>query len=173
MESRLGQLLIESGVLVPEQVTAVLEEQQMTGLPFGVLAEDLFGVDPAAVETAWARQYANLTRTIDPTQEAFDPGALTLVSRRQAWQFRVLPIRFDRAELMVATTLPHLRRALRFANNVVGIPIYMVMADPMQLGVALCRHYPLPGMSPDTVVGTVPGDDPAEIRSGGRDPAVP
>jgi hypothetical protein len=152
MELRLGELLIEGGVLDRYQVEYVLERQHETGEPFGVIAERELGVDPDAVEIAWARQYAGLTRTIDPDIEVYDPRAAILVTRRQAWQFRVLPIRFDPVELMMATTQLHLRRALRFATNVTGIPVFFVMAEPLALGRALCRRYPLPGMTPDCVL---------------------
>jgi hypothetical protein len=152
MELRLGELLIESGVLSEAQVRAILAHQRETGTPFGVIAERLFDVDPDAVELAWARQYASLTRTIDPDVEVFDPRAIELVTRRQAWQFRVLPVRFEPVELMMATTQAHLRRALRFATNVIGVPVFIVMAEPAALGRALCRHYALPGMTAECVL---------------------
>jgi hypothetical protein len=152
MELRLGELLIKSGVLDERQVQHILDRQQRTGEPFGLLAERLFNVDPALIEVAWAQQYASLTRTVDPDVEAYDPEALRLVTRRQAWQFRVLPIRFEPGELMIATTQAHLRRALRFATNVIGIPVFFVMAEPEALGRALCRHYPLAGMKPQSVL---------------------
>jgi hypothetical protein len=133
-------------------VRHILDHQQDSAEPFGLLAERLFRVDPAAIEAAWARQYASLTRTIDPEVEAFDRKALELVTRRQAWQFRVLPVRFEPSELMMATTQIHLRRALRFATNVIGIPVFLVMAEPEALGRALCRHYPLRGMTPGSVL---------------------
>jgi hypothetical protein len=63
----------------------------------------------------------------------------------------VLPIRFDDRELMLATTRRHLRRALRFANNVLGVPVYLVLADALYLGEAIQRHYPMPGLSPRSI----------------------
>jgi len=152
MELRLGDLLIESGVLDEEQVARVLERQMESGEPFGVLAERMFGIDPIAVEAAWARQYAGLTRTIDPSIEFCDERALAIITRRQAWQFRVLPVRFEPHELMVATTQAHLPRALRFAANVIGYPVFFVMSDPDALGRALCKRYPLPGLTPRSVI---------------------
>ncbi len=149
---RLGQLLIESDVLTTRQVDAIIVEQERTGEPFGLLAERLFGVDPRKIEDAWALQYAGLTRTVKPEVEVIDDQAVTLVTRRQAWQFRILPLRFEGRELLIATTQQHLRRALRFATNVIGIPVFFVMADPLELGNALCSRYPLPGMTPESVV---------------------
>jgi hypothetical protein len=151
MEVRLGQLLIETGVLTVTQVERILQEQQRSGKPFGLLCERLFNVDPASVEQAWASQYASMSPLIDPACEELDDRALALVTRRQAWQFRVLPIRFDAGELMMATTQQHLRRALRFATAVICVPVYLVLAAPEALGQALCRHYPLPGMTPRSV----------------------
>ena len=151
MEARLGQLLVESGVLTQQQVQSVLVEQEKTGEPFGVLAERMCGVDPERIEDAWAQQYAGLTRTVDPDVEVFDEKAAELVTRRQAWQFRILPLRFEGRELLIATTQRHLRRALRFATNVIGIPVFFVMADPDALGQALCARYALPGLTPESV----------------------
>ena len=151
MEVRIGQLLVEAGVLSEQQVQIVLSHQHQSAVPFGLLCERLFGVEPIQVEEAWARQYGTLTRTILPALESFDDRALQTVTRRQAWQFRVLPVRFDDGEMMIATTEQFLRRALGFAINVLQVPTYLVLADPMALGEALCRHYPLPGMTPDCV----------------------
>ena len=152
MANRLGQVLVHSGVLTEQQVESVLQHQQESGKPFGVLCERLFGISPDLIEEAWALQYAGLTRTIDPATESFDPQALSLITRRQAWQFRVLPIRFDEDDLMVATTAQHVRRALRFASNVITVPVYLVLAEPLALGSALCKHYSLPGMTAKSVM---------------------
>ncbi len=151
MVPRLGQFLVESGLLSDEQVRQVLEEQQRSGRPFGVIAEALYGVSPDDIEDAWAQQYAQLTRSVKPEVEAFDHHAVDLVTRRQAWQFRVLPIRFEDGELIIATTREHLRRALRFATNVIGVPVFLVITEADALGEALCRHYPMPGMGVDSV----------------------
>lgn len=154
MEVRLGQLLIEKGVLTADQAQQVLAEQERSGEPFGLLCERLFSVDEEAVEQAWAHQYAKLSRAVDPLQEIVEKRALELITRRQAWQFRILPLRFDGHELMMATTQQHLRRALRFTTAIMGVPVYLVMAAPAALGQALCRYYPLPGMTPSSIEGS-------------------
>lgn len=144
---RIGQVLVDQGVLSIAQVNKVLVAQQRTGRPFGVLCEELLGIDPASIEQAWTVQYARLTRIVDPATEQFDDRALELVTRRQAWQFCVLPIRYDGDELMVATMQHQLLRALRFTCNVLEQPAYLVLVEPEALGRALAQRYPLPGMS--------------------------
>jgi len=151
MDVRLGQVLIDNHVLTEAQVAQALDRQQQTNEPFGVVCERLFNVAPRDIEDAWAIQYAGLTRRVDPRIEAVDPRALGFVTRRQAWQFRVLPLRFDERELMMATTQQHLRRALRFATNVIGVPVFFVLAAPGPLGEAMCKHCPLPGMTPASI----------------------
>ena len=151
MEHRLGAILIERGVLTASQVKGALDYQENTGEPLGLICERLYEVTPEEIEAAWAAQYATLARTIDPSVEVFEARALELVTRRQAWQFRILPLRFEPRELMVATTQDHLPKALRFATGVLGMPVFFVLAESEALGQALCRHYPLPGMTPDAV----------------------
>jgi hypothetical protein len=148
---RIGDLLVERGILSKEQVHDILDEQKSSGEPFGAICERLFDVSPETIEEAWASQYISITRKVNPAIETIDQKAVELVSRRQAWQFRVLPIRWDGRELMVATTPAHLRRALRFVTRFLGVPVYLVIADSRALGDALCRHYPLAGMTPASI----------------------
>lgn len=151
MTIRLGDVLVKRGVITAAQRDSILDYQRLTGRPFGELAEKLFSVREAAIESAWAEQYAGLARMVDPRAESVDPEVLALIDRRQAWQFRMLPLRFDGAELMVCTTEKHLVRALKFAGWKLRAQCYFVLAEPQALGEALTRHYPMAGMSADVV----------------------
>lgn len=147
MALRLGELLVEQGLLTPEQVERILAAQREMGRPFGYLAEQLFGLAAKDIEAAWARQFSQITESVDPLQERVDPAVLESVSRRQAWQFGLLPIRRTGHELMVATTVEHLPRAARFVAWHLGEPVYFVITEAPRLEVALQAHYPLPGMT--------------------------
>lgn len=147
MTLRLGDLLVARGLLSPEQRDRVLEAQRVRGRPFGALAEDMFGLDPALVEQAWAEQYAAVAPRIDPLAEAVDLEALTLVERRQAWQFSVLPLRFESGELVVCTTREELPRALKFVGWRLAQAVYLVTAEHDAFVAALKRHYPAEGMA--------------------------
>ena len=145
MSVRLGHLLVRNGILEYSQVKRALDEQARTGVPFGVACEQLFSVDPRDIEQAWAEQYAGITQTINPLQESIDPAAQSLVQGRQAWQFGVLPIRWDDSELMVATTPDLLVRAHRFMTRHFDQPVFFVMTSSAHLESAIQRAYPLPG----------------------------
>jgi hypothetical protein len=153
MTVRLGDLLVRKGVLTEAQRRKVVEYQQSMARPFGELAERLFGVKPSEIEEAWAEQYAELTRHVDPLAEDIDPEVLPLIDRRQAWQFRFLPLRLDGQELMACTTRENLARALKFAGWRVVDPCFLVVAEPEALGRALMKFYPLGGMTPEMVRG--------------------
>lgn len=148
---RLGDLLVQRGVLSREQRDTILAEQIQTSRPFGVLAEQIYGVHREDIEEAWAEQYALINPTVDPRREHIDKAVLQLVGRRQAWQFRILPMRFDGHELVVSTTQDHLVRALRFSGYQIKQPCYFVLAEAIALGEALMRNYPMDGMQPEMV----------------------
>ena len=84
-------------------------------------------------------------------QRRVEPEVLGMVDRRQAWQFRIMPLRRDGEEIMVATLVEQLPRAMRFALRHFREPCYFVLATAEALGEALMEHYPLEGMSPDAV----------------------
>jgi len=160
MAIRLGEILIQRGLLTEAQVDQILDQQTQWHRPFGVLAEEMFGLSVDDVEQAWAEQYAALTRTLDVRHETPDPNALAMVDRRQAWQFRVLPLRFDGEELMVATTRDQLARALRFASRCLATPCYLVLTETRALGESLMRHFPMAGMTADSILQPVPAIGP-------------
>lgn len=144
---RIGEVLMKRGVLNASQVRAILERQQERHRPFGEIAESMYGVDPTDVEQAWMEQYASITRHVDLGSEHVEPEALKHIDRRQAWQFRVMPVRFDGSELMVATTSDNLCRALRFVTRCLTTPCYLVLTETRSLADALERHFPLAGLN--------------------------
>lgn len=144
---RIGEVLVNRGTLNAAQVQAILDEQLRSHRPFGELAENMYNVDPTDIEQAWMEQYARLTRHVNVLDEMKEDRAMQSIERRQAWQFRVVPLRFDGKELMVATTPDNLCRALRFVTRCLSVPCYIVLTEARMLGEALERHFPLPGMT--------------------------
>jgi len=144
---RLGEILIEQGILNNKQVDEILDEQERSGRPFGDLAERMFDISACDIERAWIEQFSQITEHVDPCREPIDSAVTDRVSRRQAWQFGLLPLRKEGRELVVATTRDHLVRATRFAGWSMPEPVYFVLTDPDQLEEALSARYPFPGMS--------------------------
>lgn len=144
---RIGELLVEAGVLSREQVDEILAEQKRIGRPFGDLAERMFSVEPQAIERAWIEQYIALGTEVDLDTQHVDIEVLRLLNRRQAWQFRLLPLHREHEEMVVATTRHDLPRAVNFAWRKLNDPVFFVIAKRPQLERFLMEHYPWPAMA--------------------------
>jgi hypothetical protein len=149
---RIGQILVEQGVLSEQQVFEVLQAQKTKGLPFGVLAERLFEVSVESIEQAWIEQYSRFTGTLDLSKLSIDARALRLINRRQAWQFEILPVRLEPSgELLVAASRARLARAVTFVANRVKPVAYFRIAESVQLRDFLKQHYPMPEVSVELI----------------------
>jgi hypothetical protein len=151
MRLPIGELLIRQGVITHQQCEQVLDRQRKTQRPFGEVAEELLGISARSVEKAWAEQYAGETRWLDAAIETPDPATRELITRRQAWQFRILPLGYDGNELMICTTKDFLVRAMNFATRQLPVPCFFVLSEPESLGLALIRHYPMDGMTVESI----------------------
>ena len=162
---RIGEMLVSAGLLTQEQTELILRKQQSHPEPFGLLAQRMFGVDPQKIEDIWAEATIRLAELVRPEARELDPNVLDLVTRRQAWQFRFLPIRLDEdGSLVAATTRKHLTRAVRFATRVLDRPCRFVMTDAEYLAGKLDEHYALPGL--DERVITAEGHPRDLLRMG-------
>jgi hypothetical protein len=142
---RIGELLIEQGVLSERQVRHILTVQRTVSRPFGDLAERLYGIKASAVEDAWVEQYINFVGRVDLDEVSIDTQCLRLINRRQAWQFHVAPLTRDAENISVATTADSLVRAVNFASRTFNEPVFFMIAQRQQLRDFLMKHYPVPG----------------------------
>ena len=101
---RLGELLVQQGLITTDQLSIVLAEQRHNNIPIGRLLVRLGFVTESAIRDIMARTIGQ--EAIDLAQVVADPEALKLVSQDFARRNRVLPIAYDAAEqvLTVATT---------------------------------------------------------------------
>ena len=101
---RLGELLVQQGLITTDQLSIALAEQRHNNVPIGRLLVRLGFVTESAIRDIMARTIGQ--ESIDLAQVVADPEALRLVTQDFARRNRVLPIAFDPAEqvLTVATT---------------------------------------------------------------------
>lgn len=149
---RIGEILVERGVLSEQQVFEIVQAQKRQKVPFGVLAERMFDATLDSIEQAWVDQYHRFTGTIDLSQQRFDDRALRLISRRQAWQFEILPIGIEpTGELLMAASRSRLARAVTFAASHFEQVVYFRIAESDQLRLFLQAHYPMPEVSREMI----------------------
>ncbi|MEM6393244.1 MAG: hypothetical protein AAF797_10765 [Planctomycetota bacterium] len=149
---RIGEILIEQGVLSEQQVFEIVQAQKKQHLPFGVLAERMFDVTVESIENAWIEQYHRFTGTIDLSEQTIDERALRLINRRQAWQFEILPIGFEPGgELLMAASRRRLARAVTFSTNRIDRVVYFRIAESDELQAFLNRYYPMPEITEELI----------------------
>lgn len=142
---RIGQILVEQGILSQQQVFEILQAQKKRHLPFGVLAERMFEVTVQSIERAWIEQYQRFTGMLDLAKVEVDEHVLSLINRRQAWQFEILPIAQEPdGELLMAASKSRLARAVTFAANRLDRVVYFRIAESEQLASFLEKYYPMP-----------------------------
>ncbi len=101
---RLGELLVQQGLITKDQLAIVLAEQRNSNIPIGRLMVRLGFVTETAIRDIMARTVGQ--ESIDLAQVVADSEALSLVPEDFARRNHLLPIAYDPAEhiLTVATT---------------------------------------------------------------------
>ena len=101
---RLGELVVQQGLITTDQLSIALAEQRHNNIPIGRLLVRLGFVTESAIRDVMARTIGQ--ESIDLAQVVADPEALKFVPQDFARRNRVLPIAYDPAEqlLTVATT---------------------------------------------------------------------
>ena len=140
---RLGELLVQQGLITTDQLSIALAEQRHNNTPIGRLLVRLGFVTESAIRDIMARTIGQ--ESIDLGQVVADPEALRLVNQDFARRNRVLPIAFDPREqvLTVATTEIFNVVAMDQLRGMLGsqIEIKTLLASEAQLGDYIDHFY--------------------------------
>src|SRR5688572_10416657 len=140
---RLGELLVQQGLITTDQLSIALAEQRHNNTPIGRLLVRLGFVTESAIRDIMARTIGQ--ESIDLGQVVADPEALKLVNQDFARRNRVLPIAFDRNEqvLTIATTEIFNVVAMDQLRGMLGaqVEIKTLLASEAQLGDYIDHFY--------------------------------
>jgi type II secretory ATPase GspE/PulE/Tfp pilus assembly ATPase PilB-like protein len=140
---RLGELLVQQGLITTDQLSIALAEQRHNNTPIGRLLVRLGFVTESAIRDIMARTIGQ--ESIDLGQVVADPEALKLVNQDFARRNRVLPIAFDQAEqtLTIATTEIFNVVAMDQLRGMIGsqVEIKTLLASEAQLGDYIDHFY--------------------------------
>jgi hypothetical protein len=140
---RIGELLKARGLLDDSQINQILERQRTSGSPFGAVAAEMFGVQEAELWRAWAQQMIDCCPKIGSEELVSTPKALSFLSAREAWAYRLLPLDWNDNEITVVTTPERLPNAMAFAQIRAPVPAVFAIADRVELEAAIRRNYGL------------------------------
>ena len=139
--SRLGDRLIELGVLTAEQLTVALQEKKISGKMLGQVLVELEFIDDQVLSQVLAEAAGH--EVFDPKNTIVDGAALELMDRGTAEKMNVLPVSIDDDEVCVAMTDPHDVVAMDSLRRYVpkGLHIKPLVTTPTILSEAIDAAY--------------------------------
>ena len=134
---QLGDILLESGLLTPEQLAAAVEEQRRLGRSLGRVLVDLGVLTESQLVAALAAQIG--LRFVDLTEHPIDPSAVTSVPEAVCRRHVALPIGYEDGKLLVAMADPANVVALDDVRSLTGRDVRPVVATKPDVLAAIDR----------------------------------
>jgi type IV pilus assembly protein PilB len=158
----IGELLIEAGVITPEQLNEAKETQKSAPGDMGQIILDLGFAGPKEVMQARAR-ILNIP-FVDLTNQRIDPGAINVVPENVVRRHNVIPVMKNGSRLTVAMPDTQNLKALDDLRVVTkGLQIMPALALPDAIEEAINRHYK--GVNSEESDGNVPATKSEEAGS--------
>ena len=136
---QLGDILLEGGLVSPDQLTGAVEQQQRLGRSLGRVLVDLGILTEGQLVAALAQQIG-LT-FVDLSDYPVDGSAVTRVSDVVCRRHTALPIGYDEGKLVVAMADPANVFALDDIRSLTGMDLKPVVATKPDLLAAINRYH--------------------------------
>ncbi len=137
MADRIGQILVEMGVLTDWQVEAILQHQRLSRQRFGQIAVARGWARPEDIWQAWARQLADEQRTVDLDAIGVDTAALERVPPGVARHYQVIALRAWGDNLVLAVAADRCRQARGDLPGLLAERLFFCLAAPEQIARSL------------------------------------
>ncbi|MBP2682038.1 MAG: type secretion system protein GspE [Deltaproteobacteria bacterium] len=160
MKKRLGDLLVETGLLDEQGLTRALAEQQSRR---GKLGEVIVGLGLATeTEIAQALSLQLGIPLIDLENTPVEPQAIELIQEKVARKHLIIPVSIDRRELHIAMADPLSFEAFEDVRFASGYTIKPFIAPKCDILWAIDQHYHL-GTSLKTIVKNIVEERHVEV----------
>jgi type IV pilus assembly protein PilB len=134
---RLGEILVELGIVDDAQIETALQAQQATGKRLGEVLLEAGLVEPRDLVRALAAQFG--LPFVDLEERPLDSDLGQMVPRQLAMRHRALPVWTEGDDIIVAMANPVDVLALDDIRSIVGRQVKPVMADTRQILAAVER----------------------------------
>ncbi len=159
-KKRLGELLVETGLLTEEDLTRALAEQRSKR---GKLGEVIVALDMATeAEIAQALSIQLGIPFIDLQQTPVEPHAIELIAEKVARKHLIIPISIDQRDLQIAMVDPLSFEAFEDVRFASGFTIRPAIATRSDILWAIDQHYHL-GSSLSTIVKDIAQERLVEV----------
>jgi type IV pilus assembly protein PilB len=136
---QLGDILLEGGLVTPEQLTGAVEEQRRLGRSLGRVLVDLGVLTESQLVAALATQIG--MKFVDLTDYPVDGSAVAKVSDAVCRRHTALPIGYEDGKLLVAMADPANVFALDDIRSLTGFEVKPVVATKPDVLAAINRFH--------------------------------
>jgi hypothetical protein len=140
---RIGELLSQLVELSGHDVEEILHEQQTTQRRFGEIALSWGLCQPEHVWSAWSRQVGSggEVEHVDLDRDGIDAQAVALLHANVAKAFRVIPVRADGQEVVLASEAVLTERVKDEIEGLLKRNVKFVIAARNQIDAAIDAYY--------------------------------
>lgn len=139
-EKRLGEILVEHGIISSKTRDRVLNRSIILGRRFGSVLEDLELITGEELALSLASQYHCKTIT-NLLQLKIDPKLLTLITAEAALQHLIFPLKLDGETLALAMADPTDTTVLSNITVNAHVKIVPFVSTKNEIRQAICHHY--------------------------------
>ncbi len=139
MNIRLGQLLLNSGIITNKQLDEALNRQKKEGNRIGYHLVQINAITEDALNKFLARQQSVDSVNVDEME--IDPDTISLLSAEVAKRYQVIPIRREGRKLVVAMVDPNNLFAIDDLRFSLGMDIEPRVCASSMMNKALSKYY--------------------------------
>ena len=138
-KKRIGDLLMDSGLITSEQLEEALEQQQQTKMRLGDLLISNGMITEHQLMEALELQLG--IPLVHLAQYPFDSRVIALIPAKTEKDYRVIPLSIEQNKLILAMTDPLDYTAIEEINLITGMRVEPVIARKDEIMYAIRRHY--------------------------------
>jgi type IV pilus assembly protein PilB len=138
-KKRLGELLVEAGIINTTQQGAAAEEQKRWGGKFGTILIEMGFVDVEPVISTLENQHKQ--KCISLNNQKIPSELLSLVKAEVAKKYKIIPLDLHEKTLVIATTDPNNLETLDSLSFMLGLNIKPMLAVEYDIKNAIKRYY--------------------------------
>ena len=140
---RIGDMLVDAGLLTPEQIEQAIQRQKQTGKAFGEVLLDAGMVDEVGLAAVLSAHFD--MPLIDLRSVTFDQAALRLVPEELARERLFIPTELTDARITLAMTFPNDKLAIDAVRERTGREVTALLALKSEILLTIQQQYRVVG----------------------------
>jgi general secretion pathway protein E/type IV pilus assembly protein PilB len=161
---KIGQILIDKGLVTSEQMEAVLKDQEKTGEPLDTILVKKGFLSEESFLKVLSEQF-NIP-FIKLKESSIDPLAVKKVPAKFAWYYKVMPVKFSDSKLVIACSDP--LRSLDDLRIFLGYDLSPVLAAEEEIMQVIKENYGVGAETVEGIIAKAPKEAESVKESGGK-----